>query len=1015
MSVLRHVLLGATILASSAMLASPAHAQQTAAAEQQAVDFNIPAQDLGAALNELARQADINIAFPVEAVSGRRSPALRGRFTPAEAARRLASGTGLRVTESARGALVLVRSRADSDAAQESVAGVPADEIVVTGASFREGLANARDVARKADNLVNVLSADDVGKLPDTNIAEALRRLPSVYLIRDQGEGRYVSIRGADPILNNVTMNGQTIAVSDTDGESGRAAPLDVLSSSALSRVEISKVTLPYMDGQSIGGTINIVTPTGFDHKGAYLNVNAEAGYNDFGKDNRIFAGNIAFSRRFFDDKLAVFASGEYWFKQYTSQSYTTSSPVTAPGYPAHYYFPTSVVLAESIGEKHRYGGSVNLEYRPDDATRAWVRYYFTQYDDDRTRPQITIRGLQGRAVAAPAVRRPIVNPTSATEFGYAGYRAQMENRVEVQQRPVQQLVFGGEKQFGSQWTVTGNLNYTTAKELNPYQRYFESITDTQGALPNEAPAITFALDDQGLAHPTGFNTALGGGRTFLDPGFNNVYRLRGVTSTVIERTYTSNLDVKWNGELGDHDLELRAGGKVILRTKSVDDSDYRYQFTGPVTSLAGFDGLSASFADGRGEPYRPLSGFNLIAPNRAGYEAFFAAHPEYFTYDAVGAASNSIENDYHLQEDIYAGYAMADFHITPKLNVIAGARIEHTNSDISAQGFVAAVTSNPGIPAGRSRLGEVPFKTSDIIDISRTHAYTNVLPALVARWELGRNWLLRGSVTTNIGRPDYTDIAPISTVVVSESYDAANDVVNLDASVEIGNPNLKPYKGLNFDASLDYYFPDKSGSISIGGFYKRVDNAVYSIVNDYRDYTFQGVKYDSYVEETVANANPGHIRGIELSVQKDFVELPAPLNGFGIYANAAFISSDVVIDVPGRPDGHVPFFNQADRIYNAQLYYERGGFAGRVAYSYQGPATSSSFGANPDLDTYRAARKTVDAQLSYTFDSGLKFSLTGSNLNNPAFISYRNNSKFFVSSYELFGREFRLSVSKSW
>ncbi|MBA3939961.1 MAG: hypothetical protein C0520_01995 [Sphingopyxis sp.] len=1011
MSVFRHVLSGATILTSSVMLVPAAHAQQTAAAEQIEIDFNVPAQNLGAALNELARQASINIAFPVETVSGRTSAPLRGKFTPAEAARRLTTGTGLRVTEAGRRSLVLVRSGQGAGAKQDDSEG---EMIVVNG--FRAGLANSRDIARKSDNLVDVLSADDVGKLPDTNIAEALRRMPSVYLIRDQGEGRYVSIRGVDPILNNVTMNGQTIAVSDTDGESGRAAPLDVLSSSALSRVEINKVTLPNMDGQSIGGTINIVTPSAYDYKGAYFNVSAEGGYNDFGKDNRIFAGNVAFGDKFgADDEFAIFISGEYWFKQYMSQSYTASSPQTVAGFPDDYYFPTSIVFAESIGEKERYGVTANLEYRPTDEGKAWLRYFFTQYNDDRTRPQITIRGLAGRAVPAPGVRRPILNPTSLTEFGFAGYRAQMENRAEVQQRPVHQIVLGGEQQFGDHWTLTSNLNYTTAKEINPYQRYFEAITDTLGALPSQDPAIRFVLDDRGIARPIGYNTALSNGLNFMDPAFNKVFRLRGVTSDVKEETMTGNVDLTWNGEVGGRGLKLRTGFKVTSRDKSVDDTDYRYQFTGPVTTLADFPGLFAHFSDGRGEPYVPVSGLDLLAPNRAGYEAFFDAHPEYFTYDAVSAAANSMENDYHLQEDIFAGYLMGDLQVTPDFSLIAGARVEHTRSNIAAQGFVAAVTSSPDIPAGRSRLGEVPFVTSDIVDISQSHSYTNILPALVARWDIARDWLLRASVTTNIGRPDYTDIAPISTIVVGESYDAANDVVDLNASVEIGNPALKPYKGLNFDASLDYYFPDRSGSVSVGAFYKRVDNAVYGIVNEYRDHEFEGVIYDNYVEETVANADPGHIRGIEISLQKDFNFLPAPFDGFGIYANAAFIDSEVEIDIPGRPDGHVPFFNQADRIYNLQLYYERGGLSARVAYSYQGDATGSSFGANPDLDNYRAPRKTVDAQVGYAFGNGLRLTLTGSNLTNQAALNYRNNDKFFVSSYELYGREFRLGISKTF
>src|SRR5262249_40726167 len=154
------------------------------------------------------------------------------------------------------------------------------------------------------------------------------------------------------------------------------------------------------------------------------------------------------------------------------------------------------------------------------------------------------------------------------------------------------------------------------------------------------------------------------------------------------------------------------------------------------------------------------------------------------------------------------------------------------------------------------------------------------------------------------------------------------------------------------------------------------------------------------------------YIQGVELSLQKDFNFLPAPLDGFGIYANAAFIDSEVEIDVGdfGAPIlRKVPFFNQADEIYNAQLYYEKGGLSARVPYSYQGDATSSSFSSNPDMDNYRAPRKSVDARISYTFDNGLQFYLTGANLTDLPSINYRNGSKFFVSSYETFGREFRL------
>lgn len=894
----------------------------------------------------------------------------------------------------------------DAEAPQQATASESAADETVIVRGFRAGLAQSRNVARNANNLVDVLVADDVGKLPDTNIAEALRRLDSVYLIRDQGEGRYVSIRGVDPILNNVTMNGQTIAVSDTDGESGRAAPLDVLSSNALARVEIHKVTLPNMDGQSIGGTVNIVTPSGYDYEGRYTNWSAEVGYNDFGTDNSLYATTLSFADTFgARDQFAIFVGGEYWYKEYTSQQYTASALWTNASLPEHYYFPGTMVYAQSIGEKERYGVTANFEYRPDNDTQLWARYFFSKYNDYRERPQISIttasRGFN-----------------SLTEF-YAGrYTANMETRAEMQVRPVHQFVVGGERMFGDAWTITGNLNYTTAKEENPYQRYFQSTGVTSTAAAGQDPAITFELNGAGLARPIGFNTDLSNGLTFMDPAFERITAFRGVTSDVLEETVTGDLDVEWDGAFGDFEVELSGGVKVVLRDKAVDDTDYRYfPLAGQTYLLSSYPGLTAHFSAGNGEPFSIIPGLNLMAPDRRGYEAYFAEFPDNFYYDDASSRANSMENDYTLDENIYAGYLMANLHVTDALSVVAGVRVEQTQSDISAMGFVAAATSDPIILPGQSRL---PFQTSEIIDISREHSYTNVLPAVVARWELGEHWLARASVTTNIGRPDYVDIAPISTIVVSETCAVAAPPgegcaeTELTASVEIGNPELDPYESVNFDTSLDYYFGDDSGSISLGYFYKAVDNAIYSVENQFENYLFEGVTYTRYFDETVENSNEGYIKGVEFSLEKDFTFLPAPLDGFGIFANAAFIDSEVEIDVGGTLR-QVPFFNQADEIYNLQLYYERGGLSARVAYSFQGDATGSSFGSNPDMDNFRSPRETVDAQASYTLANGLRFTVTGSNLNDAPPLNYRNNDEFFVSSYERFGREIRFGLSKSW
>jgi TonB-dependent receptor len=165
---------------------------------------------------------------------------------------------------------------------------------------FREGLAKSREDQRRASNLLDIISVDAAGKLPDGNVAEALQRLPSAFLTNSRGgDGRFVSIRGIDPVLNNVTMNGQIIGVSDVDGRGGRAAPLDVLSASALQSIEVIKAPTPDMDGQGIGATINITTPSAFSHQGWFLYGAGKVGTNQYGSGIDTYEADANFGTTF--------------------------------------------------------------------------------------------------------------------------------------------------------------------------------------------------------------------------------------------------------------------------------------------------------------------------------------------------------------------------------------------------------------------------------------------------------------------------------------------------------------------------------------------------------------------------------------------------------------------------------------------------------------------------------------------------------------------------------------------
>ncbi len=884
-----------------------------------------------------------------------------------------------------------------SDQRTESVENV--EEIIVYG--LRDSLANARNQERFSNNLKNVIAAEAVGKLPDANIAEALNRVSSIYLQPDQGEGRYVSIRGVDPILNNVTFNGQTIAVSDSDGRSGRAAPLDVLSASSVSFIEVHKVTLPDMDGQSIGGTINVRTPSAFSFEDTYASFNADMGSNDLADNADIYSYGGDFATRFgANEELGIYVSANYWMREYVSHLY--ENPVvgnSANGVLEDRLFPDRVRFGSAIGERERSNFTANLEFHPEGSSNEfWARYYWTEYNDEELRPEFTIRN------------RGDIGAVNEREFFWTRYRIENETRHERQERPVDQIVFGGDIALTESWRLDGNVNWTNAKELNPWLNYYESETQSDsGDLTNGVAnnPIRFALDDNGFATPY-YNAAFSNGLTPEDMAFHEMSRYRDIKSNVEEDTFTADLNATWEGELGGKFTTFQTGFKLINRDKVVDDTDERYPYQGSENLATA--GTGALFSEiGMGQTYDLLQrGVRIPVPSSAAYQQYFFANRDDFVFDAAGARSNSVEDDYTMDEEISSVYAMASVDLSARFNLTGGVRVEQTDVTVSAFSFVNEVETTH--PDGVTQIDSLPFGTSDILVTRGEHDYTTVLPSLVARYELTPEWLLRASFSSNLGRPDYPDTAPISTLSVSEDELVPGIFY---ASNQIGNPDLEPYEGTNYDLSLDYYFPEGNGVVSFGAFYKRIENAIYSFNQQFFDYNFAGVNFDEYNSSTLDNAEPGKIQGLEIGLQYDFIGLPEPFDGFGTSINGAFIDSEV--EVSQRPGEKLPFFNQADNTYNIQFYYEKYGFQARLAWSYQSEALFDEITASAEEDIFRAERETLDLKLSYQINDSLRVFVSGRNLGDEPDLTYRNRNTFFIAEnpgYETYGREYRMGLT---
>ena len=240
------------------------------------------------------------------------------------------------------------------------------ENIIVYGQ--RAGQASALNQQRSADSIKSIVSSDAIGQFPDQNAAEALQRLPGLSIERDQGEGRYVGIRGIDPNLNNVTING--LNVPSPDG-GARSVALDVIPSELIQTLEVSKSVTPDMDGDAIGGSVEVKSLSAFDKKGTSASVTAQVSHNDLRDEvSPKLSGSVT---NVFNDTFGVAAALSYYDRDFGSDNIESNGDDEIE---QRYY---------SIN-RERLGAAVNFDYRPDFNNQYYLRTLYSRFSDDEYR-----------------------------------------------------------------------------------------------------------------------------------------------------------------------------------------------------------------------------------------------------------------------------------------------------------------------------------------------------------------------------------------------------------------------------------------------------------------------------------------------------------------------------------------------------------------------------------------------------------------------------------------------------
>ena len=879
--------------------------------------------------------------------------------------------------------------------AQEAPADDAADEdaIVVTGSRpIAESEAAALAIQKNSDSLVSVISSDSVGRLPDQNIAQAAGRLPGLAVERDQGQARYISIRGAPNYWTTLSFDGINVVSPE-----GRDARFDSIPSALAAQVIVSKAVTPDLPGETISGNVNIITRSPLDYDGFRISGKLGAGQTELGKRGE-YEGSLTLSNVFDTNvgEIGVLVSGSYYERNMITDNFEIDWETPRRG-AANLAFGTDPDVNNRVdlrpGFQNRFWAretenklyrltrknwsiSGRVDFRPDPDNTISVRSLYTIFTDDEARDNyiFDFDDRQNDLVSSTAACTGGTSTPTTSAYADACVNSPFAGTVygiDINQRSTlrafRQSVFTntleGKHRFGDSWGFKWVANYT--KSVDDRSVVGETRWDSPGTRTLR-PTVAYDFTNPQLARVQLFTTNQLSGPTRFQAG-TPVTDIDSFTKPLSSFTSLDAVDptkaYTFKGELS-HDTSLFGGETTIRAGVQYDQRTKINRERNLVLNTA------AQFAAaGLGTTSLP---FSLDTPFKGEIPLGYTFR--YFDTDAMrdyferakivrGFAPVSA-NHYNVRERILAGYLMANSKFDWG-SVVGGVRVER----VSNRG--RALATIPGI------TGEITAKSST----------TLAFPSLHLNFDVEEDKKLRVGFTSGAARADYDQLRP--NVVVDDA----------NQRISGGNPAVKPEKSYGVDAYYEYYVQPQ-GYFMLGAFYKRVEDVLYTQRRTFGSNALDtnGIDRSGYTFSGITNGGKGRIFGFEAAVQFQLepytadLGLPGWMGGFGISANATYNDSEVTkpetIDSFGAitPARRVPLPGTSEVSYNVGAYYEKYGLSLRLQYQNR-TTWADGFADNLDDagDTYWADDDELDFSARYELFDGFEVYFDASNLlNNP-------------------------------
>lgn len=925
--------------------------------------------------------------------------------------------TARRAMRSARFALLcsalfipMATQAAEANPAPDAAAADDGQSIVVQGARpIAESEAAALKVQQLSDSLVTVAASDAVGRLPDQNIAQAAGRLPGVAVERDQGQARYISLRGGPKNWTTLSFDGVNVVSPE-----GRDSRFDSVPSAIAGKIIINKAVTPEMPGETVSGNVNVVTRSAFDFNGLHANGKLGYGQQEYGGRPE-YEGSLVLSDRFKvgEGELGVLLSGSYYQRDMVTDNFENDwENVTQDARPGN---ANRIWVAESENKLYRltrknWSVSGRFDYKPNERNTISFRSIYTIFSDDEARDNYRFdmddkqSSLSNATAAcdtsvkssyATSAYADICSGNTPTKGTIYGIDIRQRSTLRAYRQSIFTNTLEGTHEFDGGWKLNWAGNYTESKDDRSVVG--EATWDSPSTL-TARPTVSYDYTNPNISTLNLYTTNSAGGLLSAGTRVTDIDTFTKPASsfTVLDaidmtRAYTGRVVLSKQTQFLGGNLTLKAGFQYDQRTKTANEMQISVSGASNLAAL-GLANYSSFLSD---QPFmgKIAMGYTFHYFDTAKMREASAKARQLYARTPV------TDNNYRVREQVYAGFLMGTLRYDWG-SILAGVRLENITNSGHA---VGTITSTTGVTSTR----DLDAKSSQLL----------AFPSLHVNYNVDQTKKLRLSFTTGAARADYDQMRP--NVVINDS----------DRRISGGNPAIKPERAYGVDAYFEWYMRP-SGFLMAGLYYKKVENVLYTSVRTYGSDSLNsgGVDRSDYTFSGINNAGSGHLMGLEVAFQQSLepwtqkAGLPDWMGGFGINANMMLNDSSVTKAAYGNYTARkVRLPNTSDMVYNLGGYYEKYGLTLRLQYQYRSKwldaigddlsaGGDSYWAADDEMDF--SARYQINKRLSIYFDASNLLNQPGRRFVDPSgLINASGGSASFSQNYttewERFGRRF--------